>query len=43
MLYQKKQKTIKELTMILQDNFLKIKSKMHNVVKGFISLSKPEE
>lgn len=29
--------------MILQDNFLKIKSKMHNVVKGFISLSKPEE
>ena len=35
MLYakKKKQKTIKELTMILQDNFLKIKSKMHNVVK----------
>ena len=29
--------------MILQDNFLKIKSKMHNVVKGFISLSKPEK
>ena len=29
--------------MILQDNFLKIKSKMHNVVKGYISLSKPNE
>lgn len=29
--------------MILQDNFLKIKSKMHNVVKGYISLSKPKE
>ena len=29
--------------MILQDNFFKIKSKMHNVVKGFISLSKPEK
>ena len=27
--------------MILQDNFLKIKSKMHNVVKGVKSKNEP--